>query len=174
MPPKANHPDERPSRLKLPFISDKHKRESSTDPAPSRSGTSSDQGGSKFNTGKALRITSKDLDALKIVGDASPLLGPLKTTCDGLKIVVTIAEVRTAYPYLVHMLIGLYHQGMVKNQEDLKEIPAKLQRQLNFIQDKTKTLTDPRFRLSGQAIDGLVRSLETYITFVTFLEYGSL
>jgi hypothetical protein len=95
MPPKVNPPDERPSRLKLPFISDRHKRASSTDPASSHPETPSDQGGSKFNTGKALRITSKVLDALKIVGEASPLLGPLKTTCDGLKIVVAIAEVRT-------------------------------------------------------------------------------
>jgi hypothetical protein len=97
VPPEANHPDERPSRLKLPFISDKHKRASSTDPVPSRPETPSDQGGTKFNTGKALRITSKVLDALKIVGDASPLLGPLKTTCDALKIVVTTAEVRTRF-----------------------------------------------------------------------------
>jgi hypothetical protein len=99
MPPKANHPDERPSRLKLPFISDKHKRASSIDPAPSRPETPSDQGGTKFNTGKALRITSKVLDALKIVGDASPLLGPLAITCEALKIVVNTAEVRTGCSY---------------------------------------------------------------------------
>jgi hypothetical protein len=173
MPPKVNHPDERPSRLRLLFTSDKHKRASSTDSTPSRPETPSGQGGTKFNTRKALRNTNKVLDALKIVSDASSLLGPLKTTCDALKIVVTTAEVRTGRVYLVGVLIRLYHQGMVKNQEDLKELPAKLQRQLSFIQEKTDTLTDPRFRPSGKAIQGLVRSLETYTTFVIFLECGS-
>jgi hypothetical protein len=173
MPPKVNRPDDCPSRLKLPFSSDKHQRASSTDPAPSRPGTPSDQGGSKFNTKRALRITNKVLDALKIVGDASPLLGPLKTTCDALKIVVTTAEVCTGCSYLVDMLIGLHHQGMVKNQEDLKELPAELRRQLNLIQEKTDTLTDPRFRPSGKAIHGLMGSLETYTTFVIFLECRS-
>jgi hypothetical protein len=62
---------------------------------------------------------------------------------------------------------------MVKNQEDLKELPAKLQRHLTFIQDKTDALTDPRFRPSGKGIDGLVQSLETYTTFVTFSQCGS-
>ncbi len=93
MPPKVNHPDDRPSRLKLLFTGDKHKRASSTDPAPSRPESPSGQGGSRFNTGRALRNTGKVLDALKIVSNASSLLGPLGTTCDALKIVVTTAEV---------------------------------------------------------------------------------
>jgi hypothetical protein len=105
MPPKTNHPDERPSRLKLPFTGDKHKRASSTDPPPSRPETPSGQGGSKFNTARALRNTSKVLDALKTVSNASSLLGPLGTTCDAIKIVVTTAEVSLRCSYLVDVLI---------------------------------------------------------------------
>jgi hypothetical protein len=170
MPPKAIRPDERPSRLNLLFASDRHKQASST---PSHPETPSGQGGSKFNTKRALRNTNKVLDVLKIVGGASSLLGPLKTTCDALKIVVTIAEVSMRVWYLGDMLIRLHHQGMVKNNEDLKDLPAKLQRQLNFIQGKTDALADPRFRPSGKAIHGLVDALETYTTFVAILESGS-
>jgi hypothetical protein len=109
MPPKVNDPDERTSRLKQLFASDKHKRASSADPTPSRPGTSSDQGqgGSKFNAGKALRNTGKVLDALKTVSNASSLLGPLGTTCDALKVVVTTAQVSRSH--LIDILIRLYH-----------------------------------------------------------------
>jgi hypothetical protein len=172
MPPKANRPDDRPSRFNLLFASDKHKRAPSTDSTSSRPGTPSGEETSKFNTKRALRNTNKALDVLKIVSDASSLLGPLKTTCDALKIVVTIAEVGIRTWCLGDMLIGLYHQGMVKNKEDLKELPAKLERQLNFIQSKIDALTDPRFRPSSKAIHGLIDAFETYKTFVTFLEYG--
>jgi hypothetical protein len=173
MPPKANRPDERTSRLRLPFTGDKHKRSPSTDPATSRPETPSEQGGSKFNTKRALRITNKVLDALKIVGDASSLLGPLKTTCDALKTVVKIAEVRVHVWYLGDMLIVLYHQDVIKNKEDLNELPAELQRQLNFIQSNTDALVDPRFRPSSKSIRRLADALETFITFVAILESGS-
>ena len=126
MPPKVNDPDERTSRLKLLFANDKQKRASSTDPTPSRPGTPSDQGGSKFNAGKALRNTGKVLDALKTVSNASSLLGPLGTTCDALKVVVTTAQVSLECTYLGDAFIQLYHQGMVKNQEDLKDLLDKL------------------------------------------------
>jgi hypothetical protein len=108
MPPKTEHPDERPSRLKHLFTGDKHKRTSSTDPAPSRPETPSGQGGSQFNTRKALHTTNKVLDALKIVSNASSLLGPLGTTCDAIKIVVTTAEVSPGCLYLVDVLIRLH------------------------------------------------------------------
>jgi hypothetical protein len=169
MPPKVNHPDERPSRLRLPFTGDKHKRASSTDSTPSRPGTPSAQGGTKFNPGRALRTTGKVLDALKGVSNASSLLGPLGITCDALKIVVTTAEVRARSPYSVNVLTGLYHQGMVKNDEDLKDLLDKLHQQLDFIQDKTHSLTDSRFRPSHSSIQGLVKSIEAYILFVIFL-----
>ena len=173
MPPKVNNPDDRPSRLKLPFISDKHKRAFSTDPVPSRPEAPSNQGGSKFNTERALRNTGKVLDALKVVSNASSLLGPLGTTCDALKVVVNTAQVSLRWSYLVGALIALYHQGMVKNQEDLKELLDKLHHHLDFIQDKTSSLTDARFRPSRSSIQGLVKSLEAYILSVVFFNVDS-
>ena len=107
-PPKVDDPDERPLRLKHLFSGDKHKRTSSTDPTPSRPETPSGQGGSHFNTRKALHTTNKVLDALKIVSNASSLLGPLGTTCDAIKVVVTTAEVSLGCLYLVNALIRLY------------------------------------------------------------------
>jgi hypothetical protein len=168
MPPEANPPDEHPSRLMQLFHSDKHKQGSSTDTAPSRPETPSEHGGSKFNTKKALHYTGMVLDALKVVSNASSLLGPLGTTCDALKVVVTTAEVRARSPYSANVLIGLY-QGMVKNDEDLKGLLDKLHQQLDFIQDKTQSLTDSRFRPSHNSIHGLVKSLEAYILFVVIL-----
>jgi hypothetical protein len=173
MPPKVNRPDERSSRLKLPFTSDKHKRTSSTDTTPSRPGTLSGQGSSQFNTKKALHYTGKVLDALKVVSNTSSLLGPLGTTCDALKFVVTTAEVSLAFPYSLNVLIRLY-QGMVKNDEDLNDLCDKLHSQLAFIQDKTDALTDGRFRPSRHSIQGLVKSLEAYILFVIFINMGTL
>ena len=173
MPPKVDCPDERPSRLKLLFTSDKHNRAFSIDPASSRPETLSDQGSSKFNTARALRNTSKVLDALKTVSNVSSLLGPLGTTCDALKVVVIIAQVSVRCSYLVDVLIRLYHQYMVKNQEDLKDLLDKLHQQLDFIQDKTLVLTDSRFRPSPHSIQGLVKSLEVYILFVIFLNIES-
>jgi hypothetical protein len=168
MPPKANDSDENPSRLKHLFTRDKNKRAVPTEPTPSAPETPSGEGGSKFNTRKALHTTSKVLDAVKVASETSPLLGPLGIACDALKMVVDTAEVRTGSWYSVDVLIGLYHQGMVKNQDDLKELPAKLQRQLTDIQDKMGHLTDPRCPPSSKAIQKLVKSLEIYTTFVTF------
>jgi hypothetical protein len=165
MPPKVNRPDERPSRWRRPLARDKDKRTS--DSTPSRPGTPSGQG-SQFNTKKALHYTGKVLDALKVVSNTSSLLGPLGTTCDALKFVVTTAEVSLGFPYSVNMLIALY-QGMVKNDEDLKDLRDKLHSQLTFIQDKTEALTDSRFRPSRNSIQGLVKSLEAYILLVIFL-----
>jgi hypothetical protein len=65
------------------------------------------------------------------------------------------------------MLIGLYLQGMVKNQEDLKGLPAKLQHQLTKIQDEMGKLPDPKCPPSSKAIQGLVKALEAYTMFVT-------
>jgi hypothetical protein len=173
MPPKGKRPNERPSRLKLLFTSDKYKRASSTDPIPSRLGTSSDQGSGKFNTARALRNTSKVLNTLKSVSNASSFLGPLGMTCDALKVVVTTAQVSLGCSYLVDVLIQLYHQGVVKNQQDIKDLLDKLHQQLDFIQDKTNALTDSRFRPSRNSIQDLVKSLEAYILFVVFLVVDS-
>jgi len=126
--------------LRLPFSSDKHKRASSTDSPSIRPRIPSGQGGTKFNTRKALRNTSKILDVLKIVSDASSLLVPLNTTWDALKIVATTAEVGTERSYLVDVLIGLYHQDMdmFKNKEDLKDLFDNLHQQLNWLSSKTR------------------------------------
>jgi hypothetical protein len=59
---------------------------------------------------------------------------------------------------------------MVKNEEDLKGLFDKLHQQLDFIEDKTSSLTDSRFRPSHGSIQGLVKSLETYILFVVLLD----
>jgi hypothetical protein len=61
---------------------------------------------------------------------------------------------------------------MVKNKEDLKNLLDKLHQHLDFIQDKTKALTDSRFRPSRSSIQGLVKSLEAYISSVLFLNVG--
>jgi hypothetical protein len=72
----------------------------------------------------------------------------------------------------VDILIRLYHKGMVKNQADVKDLLDNLRHQLEFIQDKTSSLTDSRFRPSRSSIQGLVKSIEAYILFVVFLDVG--
>jgi hypothetical protein len=57
---------------------------------------------------------------------------------------------------------------MVKNQEDIKDLLDKLHHQLDFIQGKTSSLTDSRFRPSGSSIQGLVNFLEAYILLFVF------
>jgi hypothetical protein len=74
---------------------------------------------------------------------------------------------------LVNVLTGLYHQGTVKNDEDLKNLLDKLHQQLDFIRHKTSSLTDSRFRPSRSSIQGLVKSLEAYMLFVAFLNVDS-
>jgi hypothetical protein len=75
-------------------------------------------------------------------------------------------------PYAVNVLIGLC-QGMIKNDEDLKDLLDKLNEQLAFIKDKTQSLTDERFRPSRNSIQSLVKSLEAYILCVVFINLDS-
>jgi hypothetical protein len=57
-------------------------------------------------------------------------------------------------------------QGVIQNNEDLTKLLEKLQRQLKFVQDKTNSLADARFRPSGAAVQGLVDSLQAYTSCV--------
>jgi hypothetical protein len=59
-------------------------------------------------------------------------------------------------------------QGVVKNNEDLTKLLEKLQHQLKFVQDKTSSFADPRFRPSGAAVQGLVDSLQKYASCADF------
>jgi hypothetical protein len=158
MPPK---PDQGFKKHKFGIFGDKNAKNSASKPSsghatPSASGTS--------NTQSAIRNARLAIDGLKTASDMSVVLGPLKLVCFALTLIVDTAEVGLQCVYTIK-LTSMNAQGVVKNNEDLRNLLEKLQRQLKFVQDKTNSLADPRFRPSGAAVQGLVDSLQAYTSY---------
>jgi hypothetical protein len=155
MPPK---PDQGLKKPRFGIFGDKNAKNSASKPSsahatPSASGTSSAQ--------SAIRNARLAIDGLKTASDMSDVLGPLALVCFALTHIVDTAEVGLQYVYTI-ILISMNVQGVVKNNEDLRKLLDKLQRQLKFVQDKMNPLADPRFRPSGAAVQGLVDPLQEY------------
>lgn len=58
---------------------------------------------------------------------------------------------------------------MLKNQEEIQDLLDKLQQHLNFIQEKTQSLTETVVKPSHNSLQRLVRSLEDYFLFAASL-----
>lgn len=159
MPPKPEQSEGRPRWRWYDTSSRKKDGIAVQDTSHSRPSTPSGQKRDGFDTRNALGNAGKAIDALKKVSEMSDFLGPLGTVCDALRFAVDTAEVRPAiYPKVI---LNRY-QSVLKNQDDIKTLLNKLGRQMKFIQEKTTSLRDAKFRPSRNAIQSLVMSLGEY------------
>lgn len=164
MPPKPGPSNEGPRKLKFGLFGDRRSKNTIPDPTTSRAPPSA---GGESNSQRAIRNARLALDALRTASDISEVLGPLKLLCFALKVVVDTAEVGPSRLNCMASLIIVESQGVVQNNEDLTKLREKLKRQLSFVEDKTKSLADPRFRPSRAAVQGLVKSLQEYTSCVS-------
>jgi hypothetical protein len=164
MPPKPGPSNEGPRKLKFGLFGDRRSKNTIPDPTTSRVPPSA---GGESNSQRAIRNARLALDALGTASDISEVLGPLKILCFALKVVVDTAEVGPSRLNCAASLIIVESQGVVQNNEGLTKLREKLKRQLSFVEDKTKSLADPRFRPSRAAVQGLVKSLQDYTSCVS-------